>query len=228
MGNWYPAAVRRDGPSNKFGYPTRAPTDKYGHKKGACYHSSEGTLAAWWRILDNRVPPRKSATFFNPKRGRLYQHYRVDAHTWANGTKAANKGYVSCENEGVAGTPLTASQVDNLVGLSRWLKERFGWAELSRSTTMREHNEFKATACPSRRIPWAEIIRRAEEEDDMAKPYGMYRLEGTTQVWNFTGDSFYRVTGAEFNQAKRLGLNTPVPEMKKKEAKEIRARLHMD
>ncbi len=194
---WYPAARRRDGPSNKFGYPTRNPTDKYGHKKGACYHSSEGTLASWWGILDNRVPPRKSATFFNPKRGKLYQHYRVDAHTWANGTTAANKGYVSCENEGMAGEPLTTSQVDNLVGLSAWLKERFGWAELSRTTTMREHNEFKATACPSGRIPWAEIIRRAEEDD---MPYSFIVQEqdgGEEGVWMVSGDlmSRWRIFG---------------------------------
>ncbi len=202
---WFPQATRRDGPSNKFGYPTSNPTDKYGHKKGTIYHSSEGTLATWWNILDNQVPPRKSATFFNPKVSKLYQHYPVDAHTWANGTKAANKGYVSCENEGVAGEPLTDSQVDNLVGLTAWLKERFGWAELSRSTTMREHNEFTPTACPSGRIPWAEIIRRAEEEDDMALI--LARKDGDNKV--YVTDWLWKrhVTRAERNAF--LALDVP-------------------
>ncbi len=162
---WYPKAIRRDGPANKVGYPTSTPTDKYGPKRGVVYHSSEGSKAAWFGVLDSQRRPRRSATFFNPKRGRLYQHYRRDAHCWANGTKAANIGFVSCENEGVAGEPLTASQVDNLVGLTAWLQEQNRWAELSRATTLREHNEFTPTACPSGRIPWAIIIERATKED---------------------------------------------------------------
>ena len=207
MSMWYPDAIVRYGPSNKFGYPTSNPVDKFGHKKGTIYHSSEGTLSAWWSILDSQVIPRKSATFFNPKIGRLYQHYPANAHTWANGTEDANKDFVSCENEGLAGQPLTASQINNLVGLTIWLKAQFGWGELSRRTNMREHNEFRPTACPSGRIPWMVIITRAEtdqEEEqmvsyllhDLEKPRGTYYL---THGWmnkrrlvGFPALQFYR------------------------------------
>ena len=160
---WYPKALVRHGPPNKVGYPTHAPTDTYGHKLGIVYHSSEGSRASWLGVLDSQVRPRRSATFFNPKVGRLLQHYRADVHTWANGLKAANINYASCENEGMAGEPLTVSQVDNLVGLTVWYYQQFGWTELSRHTTLREHNDFVPTACPSNRIPWVPISARARQ-----------------------------------------------------------------
>jgi len=161
---WAPFAVRLEGPINKTGY---AGTVEPLPKLGAVYHSMEGGLASALRELEKQER-RASWTFSNPKQGQMLQHYHAQSHTWANGSKAANVKFVSCENEGMAGQALTKNQVDNLVELTVWLYRENGWTKLERQVTLWEHNEMTqfgapATACPSGRIPWATIIARAEQ-----------------------------------------------------------------
>ena len=150
----YPGADWRPGPSKKQGYP--GVTSRAG--KGAVLHSMEGSLAAALGELDR--PERQASWHFsNPRVGRLLQHYEVEAVAWHAGP-VANKLYVGIEHEGIAGQPLTSDQVTNDVGLLKWLSGQEQWPGFARYQTLFEHNEFMATACPSGRIPWAEVIAR--------------------------------------------------------------------
>lgn len=163
MEDWAPFAIRRDGPANKIGYPTRlrplALRTRFTDKLFMVNHSSEGSEASFFQVLDNQANPRRSATFFNPKVGRMYQCYPARAATWAQGNKRANLDGVSIEHEGVGeGDPLTFSQIENDVLLWPWLRNLFGWPELIFRTTLREHWEFVPTACPSHRIPYDTIL----------------------------------------------------------------------
>lgn len=160
---WCPFAVREPGYPQAHGYRGE---QEPGHKAGTVYHSAEGHISTMRAIIAQAGEP--SWTFSNPKTGRLIQHYGVGSHTWANGSLGANVRYVSCESEGVAGEPLTDSQVQNLIDLTRWLKKRFGWTGLERGVELWEHRELAQTACPSGRIPWATIIAGAQEDEDMA------------------------------------------------------------
>ena len=150
----YPLATWRPGPTSKQGYP--GAMSRTG--KGVVLHSMEGSLAAALGELDN-LERRASWHFSNPKSGPLLAHYELEAVTWHAGYEA-NRLYVGVEHEGVAGQPLTESQIANDVGLLQWLWEKEHWLRFERRLTLWEHNEFMATACPSGRIPWAEIIRR--------------------------------------------------------------------
>jgi hypothetical protein len=162
--SWLPACVRRDGPGQKQGYG-HIPSRSLGEIEGICAHSMEGSLAAALGELDN--PARLASwTFSNPRAGNALQHYPLESVTWGSGSPEANRRFVSIEHEGWAGEPLTENQITNLVMLTRTLTAE----PRSRTTNLREHNEMTAygaqpTACPSGRIPWAEII--AELEDDM-------------------------------------------------------------
>ena len=188
--DWMPGAIRRDGPVDKHGYHGLAEPSR---KHGAVYHSAEGYWDALMRTLDD-TSRRASWTFSNPKIGKLRQHYPVGLHTWANGSMVSNIRYTSCENEGVAGEALTPQQVDNLVALTIWLRDTQGWDRVRRGYELFEHNEMTrfgaaATACPSGRIPWQEIIERveAQEDDDMALPFTVKLA--TQETWLIgTGD----------------------------------------
>lgn len=165
---WCPFAVREPGHPEAHGYRGE---QEPGHKQGLCCHSAEGYLAHMREIIAS--PGSPSWTFTNPQRGPLIQHYPVGYHTWTNswdgGPAWPNVRYFSCESEGVAGDPLTESQVQNLIDLARWGKKRFGWVGRPRRNWLWEHNEYGApTACPSGRIPWERIIAGLEEEEDMA------------------------------------------------------------
>ena len=171
---WAPFATRFDGPSDKHGYPGQPePLPKV----GLLMHSMEGSMSSALRELANAAR-RASWTFSNPKTGPLLEHYALGSHTWANGSKEANVKFDSCENEGKAGEPLTSSQVDNAVELVVWEYQQNEWTGLERHVQLWEHNEMTRfgaapTACPSNRIPWDEIISRAEvilhEEDEEMK-----------------------------------------------------------
>jgi N-acetyl-anhydromuramyl-L-alanine amidase AmpD len=166
MESWLPACIRRDGPSQKQGYG-HIPSRTLAEIEGICAHSMEGSLAAALGELDN--PSRLASwTFSNPKAGNVLQHYPLESVTWGSGSPEANRRFVSIEHEGWAGEPLTENQITNLVMLARTLTAE----PRSRTTNLREHNEMTAygaqpTACPSGRIPWAEIIAELQE-DDMA------------------------------------------------------------
>ena len=161
---WAPFATRFDGPHDKHGYPGQVePLPKL----GAVYHSMEGSMSAGLAVLAN--PARRASwTFSNPKVGELLQHYRMGDHTWTSGSQEANVKFVGVENEGVAGEPLTDTQVDNLVELTVWLAQQNEWPDVERLFQLWEHNEMTrfgsaATACPSDRIPWQEIQSRSRK-----------------------------------------------------------------
>ncbi len=67
------------------------------------------------------------------------------------------------------GEPLTESQVQNLIDLSRWYVKCEGWVGFRRRIEAWEHREIHPTACPSDRIPW-DIIIPAVEESNMPFP----------------------------------------------------------
>lgn len=159
---WFPNAVREPGHPEAHGYRGYAAV---GPKRGIVYHDAGGNLATLRRI--SQAPGEPSFNFINPKRGRLIQCYPRGTHCWANGSLENNVRYDSCENEGVPGEPLTESQVDNLVHLSRWYKKEEGWEGFRRRIEAWEHRELHPTACPSDRIPWDIIIPAVEEETDM-------------------------------------------------------------
>ncbi len=162
---WYPAAQRRDGPAWKT-------SGNRSETRAAVYHSVEGSLASALAVLDG---PRESSWHLtNPKVGKMLQHYRIGTLAWH--ARGGNDWSLGVENAGRAGQPLTESQVQNLADFSAWLTDEEWLPYLSyiaAARTLWEHNEVGAqasppyiTECPSERIPWAEIIRRAEEEDD--------------------------------------------------------------
>lgn len=130
----------------------------------------EGPLAAAYGELDRAERPA-SWTVSNPKAGKSKQHYPLESVTWANGSPDANKRFVSIENEGKAGEPLTGNQVANLVAIMGELATLCPQIlPYERSTSVKEHNEMTAfgaspTACPSGRIPWAGIIAALEEDE---------------------------------------------------------------
>lgn len=170
--DWYPLAVRRDGPSDKHGY-VGAPEPN--QKRGLVVHSAVGSLAAALNQLDSETA-RVSWTFTNPKAGQLLQHYPVGTNVWANGNLVPNVAFAACEHEGGPpgneNEPLTDNQVDNLVRLILWLAETQAWPEMRRprdsadmDAQLYEHREMgrfgsRPTACPSERIPWQTVLDR--------------------------------------------------------------------
>ncbi len=166
-GRWFAKAAREPGHPQAHGYEgIREPREK----RGLVYHSAEGPLSVMRRIILAPAPP--SWTFSNPKVGRLIQHYERGTNIWANGELDPNIRFDACESEGVAGEPLTDSQVQNLIELGHWYVKEEGWPGFKRQEQAWEHNEMTRygappTACPSERIPW-EIIIPAVEEEDMA------------------------------------------------------------
>ena len=159
MLDWYPGAVVLLGPASKTGYPSVSVRDG----RGAVLHSMEGGLEAALGVLQGST--QSSWHFSNPKVGPLLQHSAISRITWHGGSLGANRRYVGIEHEGVAGEPLTASQIENDVALLGWLAENDvqPWPGLIRLDTLWEHRELtrygsQATACPSGRIPWQEVI----------------------------------------------------------------------
>ena len=155
--------------------------------RGLVNHSIEGSVdGALSRFLSTAKNPDGSYTsgaaasvmFINPKVGVLIQMYPVTASTWTSGNSIANTGLWAIENEGVAGQPINANQVQNLLRLAReW--EAYTGKKATRDPagprTLWEHNEVwnwaspnaGPTACPSGRIqPFYDAL---EEEDDMTE-----------------------------------------------------------
>jgi hypothetical protein len=121
----------------------------------------------------------------------------VGWHAWANGSRESNEKFVACENEGVAGEPLTQNQIDNLVELTVWLYTTQEWTDVSRLRELWEHREMmrfgsRATECPSGRIPWTIIIDSAKEiiegGADMTT-YKLFHTWGPAKLWNIQYDS---------------------------------------
>lgn len=171
---WYPGAIRRDGPAWKVGYSFAGES---GPKRGEVKHSAEG----YWPGIYSRLDGSDRASWhFTVGYDRVEQHYPLTAHCWHagdvddDGAVAANVDFIGIEHLGVAGQPLTPYQLDATSEISLWAMERAGFVRVSRyagaypdrpTWLLAEHREVSdvPTACPSWRIPWAELIQRLEE-----------------------------------------------------------------
>lgn len=170
------------GPPNKT-YPTAC------MQQGLVLHSMEGWMAG--SIAELLKPTRSASwTFSLSLAGLLYQHYPLDASTWASGNMEANTRYNALELEGIHTMPINDDQIATLTRLIAELG--FGRAELH------EHREVwnmatpnaGPTACPSER--YAPFYAALEE--DMADP----RLDAVVaalggmpaiDAWNLNGNS---------------------------------------
>ena len=182
MDQWFPGAIVRPGPAWKSGYTNYS--GRVG--KGAVVHSAEGYLSGAMGVLDSQA--RKSWGAFLAKDGQVYQHYELQAITWHAGFDA-NIALFGIETEGVAGEPLTDGQLATLIAFLRWQREQEVWPEVSRASTLREHNEFMSTSCPSGRIPWERVIEGLEEWPTVDEKAMVYACVSAAQFarmhWEF-------------------------------------------
>lgn len=177
MNLWCPFVTWNPGKDAKAGYPLPWPYGGYrGPKVGEVKHSAEGF---WPGIYSRLFGSNRASWHFTVGYDRSEQHYAIDVNCWHagdtddDGGVRANIALVGIEHLGTVGHPLTPYQIDMTTRISRWQAEQFGRLQLARYPTLgpnvwtlAEHNEVsdEPTACPSGRIPWAEIIK----EDDMA------------------------------------------------------------
>lgn len=181
---WYPKATQRDGPASKQGYGSH-PQRALGEIGGIVGHSMEGSLSAALGELD-KLDRRASWAFSNPKVGPMLQHYPLESVVWTNGSLESNVKFIGIEHEGVAGELINENQRQNLAGLLAWLltvlPNVHAW---TRNVTVWEHREMTAfgsdpTACPSNRIPWAQVLGLIEEDDmdaDEKKAFRRYFID---------------------------------------------------
>ncbi len=153
---WVPA------PDWKHGYPSGDML----RPQGAVLHSAEGDNQASKDVLLG--PIMSSWQFYICRDGTILQHMDSLRVAWHTKTRFGriNKTFWGIEAEGIAGEPLTDAQVESSIRLIRWLWAEHGLWEFSRQT-LREHNEFTATACPSGRIPWDVLVPRLNEEQEV-------------------------------------------------------------
>ena len=159
MGERYPQAVWWPGPDDKQGYgDLRTRT-----LKGAVVHSMEGLWQSAVAKLDST--DATSWHFSITYDGIVLQHLPLSAVAWHAGFYA-NCRWAGIECEGRAGEPLTRQQVKALVALLIWMYREEGWPrfKLEHDTgTLHEHCWYCATACPSKRIQWSEVIKMATD-----------------------------------------------------------------
>lgn len=179
------------------------PTDKHGYGNddnclglGIVAHSMEGSLRAAFGELDR--PDRQASWHFSvAKNGDVYQHIETENISYASGSYEANRRFWSIEHEGRAGEPLEPPQRVSTTGLMGWLLGIKGSAPV-RGTTLREHREMvefgaAATACPSGRIPWNEIIPALRTEDwlmALTDDQQTHLLNLTQDIWNVLFNDF--------------------------------------
>jgi len=143
---------------------------------GEVKHSAEGYRRAMLDILDG--PAEKSWTFSVYVTGVPDQHYPLEDTTWAAGSPGANVPYVQLEHEGRVGEALTSAQLWYTVRISAAIRAvtLAGRSAPTRRLNLWEHNECVArygggaTACPSGRIPWSDVIREVDALEHIAAP----------------------------------------------------------
>lgn len=174
---WCPFAKRYPGPDRKLGYSDF----KYSPKRGATLHDSTGPLAPTLNtLMGERIA---SWTFtIEDSNGDLYEHYAIEGNTWhGNDTDSddaveANYDLVGIEFTRASAkfaTPISEASIQTVVRLLRWLGDVCGLDTFVRfpdqigAFTLSDHNQVanSPTACPSGRIPFAEILRRLQTEE---------------------------------------------------------------
>lgn len=161
VNGWFDWAIRTPGPDRKQNGGVNLAL-------GIFLHSAEGGDDG---VLNLAVNGPLSWHLSNLADGTLHQHYRLQAQCWH--ASAANNNYVGMEHSGTfaADPTLSEGQVSTAVRVIEELAEWRGWtpkrptSRTDTSHTLWEHNEVvrlggTATACPSGRIPWDEILRR--------------------------------------------------------------------
>lgn len=139
--------------------------------EGVVFHSAVGSLSGVVNVV-NDPNQMRSVTGAIGYDGRFIQFYPVTACVWANGTKEANLAYPAFEFEGgYPGNerePLTPDQTSTAVRILQDLAAYKGVSESywRRPTTLIEHREIVATACPSGRIGWDEIVAGLHGDDE--------------------------------------------------------------
>ena len=136
-----------------------------------------------------------------PYDGACIQHYPLTASCWTSGSREANTRGVAFEIEGGApgreSEPLTEAQtraLERILGdiaawkgvINDYWRRPQGGHDLN--ATLYEHRECvrfgsSPTACPSRRIPWDELLRRlGQRPEPSARPGDGWRAEPPYQV----------------------------------------------
>ena len=177
-------------PSPNFGYP-RGTRGQLGRNidavngGGEFWHSQQGRQAVAILMFQNPAT-EVSAHFLFPKVGKPVQMVDSDDPAWHTGGYVAddplpggpgigsfaNLYFHGFEFEGGSpgnlSEPLTKNQIDWGIQITRWLREVHESRMIYvRRETLWEHNEVRATACPSGRIPWTKVIAVLEEGEDM-------------------------------------------------------------
>ena len=166
MIEWYPGAVVIPGPESKQGYGsirTRI-------AKGLMGHSAEGEWAGMLARLESTSQVTWTGSILTV--GTVIQHYPLSACCWHAGSSYPNTRWSGWELEGRAGEPLTMAQKLALADVIFWQAEQEDWPGfiLKKDTgTLHEHNWYFATACPSGRIPWEEVIEMATVDTQARK-----------------------------------------------------------
>lgn len=129
-------------------------------------HSAVGTYKGTIDVVDDPNSGR-SVTGVVDYDGSFTQFYPVSACCWAQGSREWNTAAIGIEFAGgyngaghTVDEPITDQMVDTAVRLLRDLAEYKGvgvefW---QRPDSLKEHREVYATACPSGRIRWDDIL----------------------------------------------------------------------
>jgi hypothetical protein len=158
---WFDWAQRMPGPPEKVWEGTNT-------LAGIVFHSAVGSLQGVVNVVFGPVENQRSVTGVVGYDGRFIQFYPVTACPWANGNRSLNMSLLGFEFEGGRDTPatvsepLTVQQEDVSVRILRDLAEykRVPVSFWQRPTTLKEHREISATACPSGRITWPAILQK--------------------------------------------------------------------
>jgi hypothetical protein len=160
---WFDWAIRDPGPEEKLWEDHE--------DEGVVFHSAVGSAQSTIDVVHGPASNNRSVTGLIHYDGTLTQFYAVGRSPWANGNKQANLRFKGFEFEGGGywpngqpnfSEPWTEKQ--KATG-ARILKEMLldRGRQLILKQTCHEHNEFFATACPSGRVPWVEIIDMASQ-----------------------------------------------------------------
>jgi len=195
VNGWLDWAERKDGIADKIYSAPNSGRGLVCHSQEGYRNSIESRFFSTERDSAGRYTPYAAAStmFYNPLTGPLVQYYPVTASTWTSGNSFANTSLWATESEGLAGTPLNANQVENMLRLAEeW--EAYSGGIASRDPAHRtvwQHNEVwnwaspnaGPTACPSNRY---EPFFAALTEEDPMEPYRL-------ALHSIAGGSFARM-----------------------------------
>lgn len=178
---WFDFAIRMPGPANKVWPEQNAIA-------GVVLHSAVGSQQG---VIDRVMSTAQvSVTGTIAYDGSFVQFYPVTASPWANGSHEHNIDFLGFEHEGGVDTPstvhepLTPEQVATDIRILQDLAayKGIGVDYWQRPSTLIEHREIYATACPSGRIPWDSILAGlAPPPSPPSAPYNV-RMDGTMHL----------------------------------------------